>query len=121
MDKKILIAEDEAIISIDLKRTLKGLGYSNVNIVHSASEAVTFALDSKPDLILMDINFNEPLNGVEAASSIKSKIDIPIIFVSAYSPDLFSKNLKELEGIPLVSKPVTTSELYRKINEAFNI
>lgn len=121
MNARILIAEDEAIISMDLKRTLKYFGFDHVNIVSSASDAVNYALERKPDLILMDINFNEPLNGVEAASSIKSKIDIPIIFVSAYSPDLFSKNLKELEGIPLVSKPVTTSELYRKINEAFNI
>jgi CheY-like chemotaxis protein len=119
MNKKILIAEDEAIISFDLKRTLKGLGYDNVSIVHSASEAITYALVSKPDLILMDINFNESINGVEAAFKIKSQMDIPIIFVSAFSPDFFVKDPKELKGMPLVNKPVVISELSQKIKEVF--
>ncbi len=119
MDTRILIAEDESIISMDLKKTLNYFGFDHVNIVQSAEDAVNFALEKKPDLILMDINFKNPLNGIEAACFIKSKTDIPIIFVSASSPEILGEEIKK-QRFSFVQKPVDAQELNRKIKESLN-
>lgn len=115
MNAKILIAEDESIISMDLKKTLNYFGFDHVNIVHSAEDAVNFAIEKKPDLILMDINFKDSLNGIEAAYFIRSKTGIPIIFVSSSSPEILDKEIKN--RFSFIQKPVDVQELNRKIKE----
>jgi CheY-like chemotaxis protein len=117
MNARILIAEDEVIISMDLKRTLKYFGFEHVSIVHSATEAVNYALERRPDLILMDINFKEPLNGIEAANVINSKTSIPIIFVSSSRPESFGEELQK-QHYPFIQKPVDAQELNKKIKES---
>ncbi|HSR16859.1 MAG TPA: response regulator [Ignavibacteriaceae bacterium] len=117
MNARILIAEDEAIISMDLKRTLKYFGFEHVNIVRSAADAVNYALEKRPDLILMDINFKEPLNGIEAANVINSKTRIPIIFISSSRPESFNKEIGK-QHYPFIQKPVDAQELNKKIKES---
>jgi len=104
---------------MDLKRTLNYFGFEDVSMVNSATEAVNYALERKPDLILMDINFKESLNGIETANFIRSKTDIPIIFISSSSPESFS-NMIQNQSIPFIQKPVDGQELNRKIRENLN-
>ena len=82
---KILIVEDEVIIALDLKKTLKDLGYSLVGTVTSGEEAVKAAGKMHPDLILMDIKLQGHINGLEAGKKIQDKFNIPIIYITAYS------------------------------------
>lgn len=119
MDAKILIADDEAIISMDLKRTLNHFGFNKVNIVHTAEDAVNFALEKKPDLILMDINFRNSLNGIEAAHFIRHKTGIPVIFVSSSAPDFLGRDIQN-ERYSFIRKPVDAQELKQKIKENLN-
>lgn len=120
MSVNILIAEDERIITLDLKKTLSELGYKSVHVLHSAADAVNYALEMKPDLILMDIKFDESINGVEAAYFINSRIGAPIIFISAFSPDSFAKNKKIPLNFSYIRKPISTDELDKKIKEALS-
>jgi len=82
---KILIVEDEVIIALDLKKTLKDLGYSLVGTVTSGEEAVKAAGKMHPDLILMDIKLQGHINGLEAGKKIQDKFNIPVIYITAYS------------------------------------
>jgi AmiR/NasT family two-component response regulator len=120
MAVNILIAEDERIIMLDLKKTLSELGYKVVQTVHSAADAVNYALEIKPDLILMDIKFDDSTNGVEAAYFIHSRIGTPVVFISAFSPDSFIKNKKAPLNFSYVRKPISTDELDQKIKEALS-
>ena len=117
MKTNILIAEDERIITLDLKKTLAELGYTSVHSVHTAADAVNYALEFKPDLILMDIKFEESMNGVEAAYFINSRIGTPVVFISAFSPESFVKNKKIPQNFSYVRKPISTDELEKKLKQ----
>ena len=118
MPVNILIAEDERLISLDLQKSLEILGYKILHKAYSAEDAVEYAVKYKPDIILMDIKFDEALTGFEAAYFINSKLDIPIIFISAYSPDKLKKRKSNLFTYSYLTKPVDISDLDKEIKLA---
>ena len=73
MDHKtrILIVEDDMIIAANIGLQLTNLGYEVTGLESRGEEAVHHALETKPDIILMDIQLKGKLNGIEAAKSIK--------------------------------------------------
>ncbi len=68
---KILIVEDEAITAMDLQKSLKRLGYDAPAIVPSGERAIKKAEELKPDLVLMDIELQGAMDGIEAAGMIR--------------------------------------------------
>jgi YesN/AraC family two-component response regulator len=115
MPVNILIAEDERLISLDLQKSLEILGYKILYKAYSAEDAIEYAVKYKPDIILMDIKFDEALTGFEAAYFINSKLDIPIIFISAYSPDKIKKGKPNFFTYSYLTKPVDIADLDREI------
>lgn len=93
---KILIAEDDAITSMDLYHTFRRWGYQLCRQVSTAEEAINNAEQDRPDVVVMDINLNGKINGITAAAQIHSRFGIPIVFVSGYS-DLDSEIKKKTE------------------------
>ncbi|GAI24123.1 unnamed protein product, partial [marine sediment metagenome] len=85
MKTKILIVENERIVAEDIKRTLQNLGYTVCPIVTSGDEAVKKAEQESPDLILMDIVLQDEMSGIEAAEQIRTRFNIPIIYLTAYA------------------------------------
>ena len=81
----ILVVEDELIIAKGIEKRLKAQGYVVTDLVASGEEAVEKALETRPDLILMDINLPGTMDGVTAAEKIRSLADIPVIFLTAYT------------------------------------
>ena len=84
---RIMVVEDEFIIALDLKDTIKSLGFDVPAIATSGQQAVETALKQKPDLILMDIMLKGDIDGVAAAGEISKSLDIPIVFVSSFSDE----------------------------------
>jgi len=80
---RILITEDEQIVAEDLKMTLETMGYTVVGIASSGERAIELADGEKPDLILMDIMLAGKMDGIAAAHTIRSRHDIPVIYVTA--------------------------------------
>jgi CheY-like chemotaxis protein len=70
--KQILVVEDEIITAMDLQTRLKNLGYNVPVVVSSGEEAIKKVKENNPDLVLMDINLNGEMDGIEAASKIHS-------------------------------------------------
>jgi len=81
--KQILIVEDEIIAAMDIQKRLINLGYNVPAIVSSGEEAIIKVKENKPELVLMDINLNGEMDGIEAASKIHSFSDISVIFLTA--------------------------------------
>ena len=71
---RILIVEDETLVSFDLKNIIFNLGYEVIGVVRTGEEAFSKAFEEKPDLILMDIMLSGKLNGIETAEQIKKSI-----------------------------------------------
>lgn len=115
MNKRILIVEDEYLIALDLKMTLIKLGFTVTAIVASGENAIEYAKTENPDLILMDINLETKMDGVDAATEIYSKFRIPIIFVTAYSDSKLIDRAKKAGSFGYMLKPYNQEELYAMI------
>src|SRR5689334_19798188 len=89
MDAKIriLVVEDEFIIAHDLQTTLQGMGYEVPRVLASADNVVKVVEEVKPDLILMDINLEGGIDGIEAAGQLKKKFQIPILYLTSYTDE----------------------------------
>jgi len=111
MQKSLLVVEDEVLVARDIKSRLTKMGYEVLGIASKGREAIDMALDLRPDLILMDINLRDDIDGVEAAIRIKQDFDVPIIFCTAYSNEETLERAKISEPYGYVLKPFDNREL----------
>lgn len=84
---QIMIVEDQGVSAKDLRSTLIQLGYSAPVVVPSGEEAIRRVEESRPDLVLMDMVLRGPIDGIETAERIRSRHDIPIIYLTANAED----------------------------------
>ncbi len=117
---QIFIVEDDAIIAARLFDILKSMGYEVSEPVASGGEAVMQAADIRPDLILMDINLYGDMNGVDAAARIHALIDVPIVYLTAYSDNDLLQRAKATDPYGYLVKPVQERELKATIEMALH-
>lgn len=115
---KILIVEDESVVALDIRMQLEKLSYTVIGSVSTGEKAVETALQSRPDLILMDIKLRGEIDGIEAASRIRAKADIPIIFLTAFADERTLTRAKISGPFGYVLKPLDGRELYINIEIA---
>ena len=106
---RILIAEDERIVQLDLEQRLKQMGHTVLGIAARGDEAIAKARELKPDLVIMDVRLDGEIDGIEAARQIQSEHGTPVIYVTAYATTLQGA-LQDVSG-PCLSKPFSTAEL----------
>ena len=99
----VLIIEDEPIISADLASLVESLGHTVVGQAATRSEAVQMAKDTKPGLVLCDIQLADDSSGIDAAHDILSMFSVPIIFITAFPERLLTGDRPEPTF--LISKP----------------
>lgn len=115
---KILVVEDESIISKDIQHSLKRLGYDVVGASATGEKAIELAAEKKPDLVLMDIMLKGDMNGIEAAEVIKREHEIPVIFLTAYADETTLEKAKVLEPNGYIIKPFKEIDLHSSIEIA---
>ncbi len=103
------------IIAANISLQLSNLGYEVTGIETKANEAIHHALETKPDLILMDINLKGESNGIDAAHAIRKYIDIPLIYLTANVDDATFQRAKETHPFAFIAKPFTNLNLERTI------
>lgn len=114
---KVLIVEDEVIIALSLRKDLQRDGHDVCGIVGSGEEAIRVAGEERPELILMDINLDGAMNGLEAAGRIREFLRCQIIYLTGYSDnEVIKKGLVD-EGARFLQKPIDSSELNEQITE----
>lgn len=109
--ERIYIVEDERIIAIDLQRRLERLGYIICGISASGEEALTGITAQIPDLVLMDIVLQGAIDGIEVACRIKKDLNIPVIFLTAYTDMKTLERAKLASPLGYVLKPFKEREL----------
>jgi len=114
----ILLVEDESIVAMDMSRRLISLGYPSVEYVAEGEEAVTYAVEHKPDLILMDIHLKGKMDGIQAAELIREQTDIPLIYITAYADERTFTRAKETEPFGFIMKPFQEREVRSSIEIA---
>ena len=118
--KKLMIVEDEAVIAMQLGMRLRAMGYDVVGTATSAEESIRMARDLSPCLILMDIVMEGDLDGIDAAETIKSEMDTPIIFLTAYTDGEYINRAKNVGPFGYIVKPYSENELMANIEIAIH-
>jgi len=107
----ILVVEDERLVALDLQMCLEGLGYMVPAVVCSGKNALKKVKELTPDLVLMDIVLEDELNGIRIADMIRSRFDIPVVYVSAYVDEKRIMEAKRTEPFGYILKPFNEKEL----------
>lgn len=82
---RVLIVEDEWPIAEELKERLKGMGFEVPAICASSEQAITLCEQLRPNLVLMDICLSTEMDGIEAARVIGNRLDIPVVYLTAFT------------------------------------
>src|SRR5512137_616481 len=114
---KILVVDDEAIITMQLEERLSAMGYTVAGMASSGEDAIEKARRLKPDLVLMDIVMPGKLNGIEAAKTI-AEMDIPVVFVTSYADDTIIEKAKKVGPYGYIVKPFNELEIKAAIEVA---
>ena len=114
---RILIAEDETIIRLDLRDLLERSGHEIVAEARDGEEAVAFAREHEPELAIMDVKMPR-LDGIEAARRILDERPIPIVMLTAYGQDELVSRAVEAGVFGYLVKPFRESDLLPAIRTA---
>jgi DNA-binding response OmpR family regulator len=117
-EPRVLIVEDETLIAEELREQLSRFGFSVIAAVDTADEGIAIATRERPDLVLMDIRLKGEKDGVQAATEIRRQVDIPIVYVTAYSDRLTVDRARQTEHDAYVLKPFHRRELQSTIEVA---
>ncbi len=116
--KRIFIVEDDPIIASDLEGILIDLGYNVCGISHQPFEAKKKIELQIPDLILMDINLNSEIDGIDLATLLK-KLNIPIVFITAFTDKQTLDRVKPLSPLGYIIKPFNENDISVALELAF--
>jgi CheY-like chemotaxis protein/DNA-binding PadR family transcriptional regulator len=115
---KILVVDDEAIITMQLEERLSAMGYTVAGMAASGEDAIDKARLFRPDLVLMDIVMPGKMNGIEAAKIITVELDIPVVFVTSYADDKIIEQAKSVRPYGYIVKPFNELEIKAAIEVA---
>ena len=118
MDRtRVIIADDESLIRMDLREMLLNLGYLVVGEVGDGRSAVNVARELKPDVVIMDIKMPD-MDGIDAAKILTEEHIAPVILLTAYSQKDLVERAKEAGVVGYMVKPFRESDLVPAIEVA---
>ncbi len=112
---RILIIEDELIISQDMTNLLTQMGYEVIGDAMDFDEAITILERETPDMILLDINLNGKRDGIDLAAEINRRFQIPFIFTTSYSDAATLERARATNPVNYLVKPFKQEQLYTAI------
>jgi len=116
--ERILIVEDDFLLVKLLRMYLEQFEYEVAGVATTGEEAIRQAEELKPDLILMDIILDGEMDGIEAASVIHSRLDVPLIYVTAHGDQETLDRASMTKHAAYLVKPVMRHQLGVEIEKA---
>lgn len=115
---KVLIVEDDKVLSLLLTKMVQRLDLEVLGICSKGHDAVDKIKTLSPDLILMDIMLEDDLDGIEAMKQIRSESnDTPVIFITGNSDPYNRERAESTDFLDYLIKPVSYEELQSSINK----
>jgi DNA-binding response OmpR family regulator len=118
-NKRIIIVEDEPIVALDFEYLFINNGYKNISSFYSGKEAIENINLQKPDLALLDIRLEDEISGLDIAIELQ-KLNIPFIFISAFSDQNNYTRALSLSPAHLFYKPVNSKALMSTVESILN-
>lgn len=117
--RRVLIAEDEALIRLDLAEMLREEGYEVVGEAGDGQEAVELAESLRPELVIMDVKMPRR-DGIDAAAEIAAKRIAPVVVLTAFSQRELVERARDAGAMAYLVKPFSISDLVPAIELAFS-
>lgn len=119
MDRvKVLIVEDEIIISHGIKLSLQNNGYNVIGQAINYTEAIEFINSQNPDIAILDIKLSGRKTGIDLAEEINKKYEIPFIFLTSNTDKLTVEEVKQVNPSAYLVKPFEDTEIATSIELA---
>lgn len=117
--RRVVIAEDEALIRLDLAEMLREEGYQVVGEAGDGQEAVDLAESLRPDLVIMDVKMPRR-DGIDAAAEIAAKRIAPVVLLTAFSQRDLVEKARDAGAMAYLVKPFSISDLIPAIEVALS-
>ena len=117
--RRVVIAEDEALIRLDLAEMLDEAGYEVVAQAGDGEEAVALTMEHRPDLVVMDVKMPR-LDGIAAAAQIARDRIAPVVMLTAFSQRELVERARESGAMAYLVKPFTITDLVPAIEMAMS-
>lgn len=114
---KILIVEDNLIEAEDIESYLKEREYQVLPIVTNGRDALLSAQEHQPDIVVMDIDLSDEMDGLTSGKAILKTYDIPVVFLTGKTDDITREVAKEITPFSYLAKPFNGPNLEEKIEE----
>jgi two-component system cell cycle sensor histidine kinase/response regulator CckA len=116
----ILVVEDEKLVAEDIRDCLQRLGYAVVGTAGYGTEALRKAVETEPDLVLMDIKLKGSVDGIQAAEQLYRRLNIPVVYLTAYADLEILERAKKTSPSGYVVKPFDERSLRSAIEIALH-
>ncbi len=118
--EKVLIVEDDSIVQLHLRMIVQELGYSVCGMASTEQEALTSAVETVPDLVLMDIHLSANGDGIEVARKLRVQHDTAVVFLTAYADEETVGRAQAAGALGYLVKPISKPQLRAALSTAFN-
>jgi len=117
--RRVLVAEDEALIRLDLVEMLREEGYDVVGEAGDGEQAVKLATELRPDLVILDVKMPKR-DGIEAASDIAGKRIAPVVILTAFSQRELVERARDAGAMAYLVKPFAKRDLVPAVELAIS-
>ena len=122
MRPRILLAEDESVIAMQMEELLQSAGYEVVGLAGTAAEAVRLATSLRPDLVLMDIvmpsELDQAMDGIDACALIQRELHIPVVLLTAHGEEQFLRRARTALPSAYLLKPCQNNQIRAAVEVA---
>lgn len=115
---RVLIVEDDLLLSMVEERLIENLGYQVVGKVSNGADAIKKVSELKPDVIVMDISLKGDLDGIETMEVIRRDSEIPVIYLSGNTDRYDYERARKTDFTGYLVKPVTSGDLKKPFEKA---
>jgi len=109
--RKVLIIEDEAIISFGYRLQIERMGFEVIGVARSSDEAEALIALERPDLMIMDVYLKGPKTGLELAQETHAKDPIPVVFLTASTKPEIVQAIRAMKDSQYLAKPISSDGL----------
>ncbi|MDO4259354.1 MAG: response regulator [Actinomycetaceae bacterium] len=117
--RRVLVAEDEGLIRLDIVETLTGAGFEVIAEAADGEEAVALALEHEPDLCVMDVKMPK-MDGITAAEKILSELSCAVVMLTAFSQTELVERARDAGAMAYVTKPFSPADLIPAVEIAIS-
>lgn len=114
----VLIAEDDAVVALNLSFTLQGWGYKVIGPLAHAEQVAEACRQFAPDVLLLDIDLAGEMNGIEAAEQVRRALGLPTIFLTAHGSEQMFEQAKRTHPAAYLLKPFDAHTLKNALHLA---